>query len=138
MVTQGFTTLWLQGKWLKGKSQESFTIGDTRLKNQEGISNTFLQHFKSLFSLQDDLSELNIRRKLNSLCLPRLIKEHLEALGKPLSMAEVKNVIFQIGLFKAFGIDGKLSIFFQKYWNVVGELTTASSLSCLWTLVKRA
>ena len=43
---------------------------------------------------------------------------------------EVKTVAFQIRPLKAQGIDGKPGIFYQRYWNIVEALTTASSLSC--------
>ena len=71
-----------------------------------------------------------IKRRLTKLHIPKLIEAHQDALNKPFIIDEVKIAAFQIGPFKAPRIDGKLGIFYQHYWNIVGDLTTASTLFC--------
>ena len=55
----------------------------------------------------------------------------MEWLNRPFTSEEIREAAFQIGPLKAPGCDGKPGIFFQKFWHIVGSLTTASSLAFL-------
>ena len=72
-----------------------------------------------------------IKRRLTNLHIPKLTEAHQDALNKPFTADEVKIADFQIGPLKAPRIDGKPETFYQQYWNIVGDLTTASTLSFL-------
>ena len=72
-----------------------------------------------------------MKSRIQNLNIPFLNFKHKEMLNKPFTPEEVKIAAFQIRPFKAPGIDGKPGMFYQKYWNIIGNLTTASTLSCL-------
>ena len=82
--------------------------------HQEGVSNIFLEYFKDLFKKQGTLPEHEMRMRINALPLPVLTNDHKALFGKPFTTEEVKVAAFQIGPFKALGIDGKLGIFLPK------------------------
>lgn len=54
--------------------------------------------------------------------IPKLITEEDNAmLMAPLSIQEVKDVVFSVSLEKAPGPDGFTALFFQKCWSFLGE-----------------
>lgn len=52
---------------------------------------------------------------------PVVTEEVNDALTKSVSREEVQKAVFQMGALKAPGSDGFPGIFYQKYWDVVGE-----------------
>ena len=54
-----------------------------------------------------------------------------EWLNRSFSLEEIKDAAFQIGPLKALGVDGKPGIFYQRFWHIVGSLTTASFITFL-------
>ena len=77
------------------------------------------------------MEEDQIRNRIRELNMPLIGSNQLEWLNQPFSANEIKAAVFQIGSLKAPGIDGKPSMFYQKYWHIIGELTTTSSLNFL-------
>ena len=57
--------------------------------------------------------------------------DQLRLLDQPFTADEIKMVAFQIGPLKRPSIDGKPSVFYQKFQHIVGELATAASLHFL-------
>lgn len=55
------------------------------------------------------------------------------ALLQPYSLKEVKASLFHMHLSKSSGLDGFCTLFFQKYWHVVGEFFMALTLCILET-----
>ena len=84
-----------------------------------------------IFTEHELLTKVEMRTRLQGINISSLSEEHKEIFNKPLNVEEVKIVAFQIGPLKAPGINGKPSIFYQKYWNILGALTTTSTMSCL-------
>ena len=68
---------------------------------------------------------------IQNLNLPLFNIDHKARMNRLFTYEKVRTTAFQISPLKAFGNDGKPRMFYQKYLNIVGALTTASSLSCL-------
>ena len=67
---------------------------------------------------------------LNQLILPAITdEENLELCSIP-SHQDIKNVIFAMGSQKAPGPDGLPTLFYKKYWNVVGNLIIEAIQNC--------
>ncbi|XP_026451440.1 uncharacterized protein LOC113351717 [Papaver somniferum] len=49
-------------------------------------------------------------------------REDNDTLNLPLTAEEIKNVVFQMGGKKAPGLDGFTCLFYQKNWDIVGEV----------------
>jgi len=62
---------------------------------------------------------------------PSLSPEQLSALSKPFNSHEVWRVLKSMSPFKAPGPDGFHAIFFQRYWNLVGNDVTTTVLEIL-------
>ena len=50
-----------------------------------------------------------------------LSEDNLYMFNQPISMEEIKRAVFEMGPFKAQGVDGLLANFYQHLWVVVGE-----------------
>lgn len=61
--------------------------------------------------------------KLQNLHVPQLSQEHIQQLNHPFTEEEVTEAVFQIGRTKASEIDGKPSVFYQKFWHIVSKDT---------------
>lgn len=53
--------------------------------------------------------------------IPKVTARMNEALIRDISKEEVKEAIFSIKAESAPGPDGMSGLFFQKYWDVIGE-----------------
>lgn len=77
-------------------------------------------YFKSLFTS----SSLSITQEIFRDFVPRIqtsLNEHL--IGK-VSKEEIKATVFSIKPQSVPGEDGMTGVFFQQYWDVVGDLVT--------------
>ena len=101
------------------------------MEDQKNISSTFCNHFRGIFTKNDNLIEKQLHDRILPLNRPTFGVNQKEELNKPFSLEEIKKVAFQICLLKTSRIDGKPGIFYQKFLHIVGSLTTASSLSFL-------
>ncbi|OMO55536.1 hypothetical protein COLO4_35936 [Corchorus olitorius] len=97
------------------------------------IEETFLGKFKEIYCAQDNVDIVQMRAFLQGLGFPKITEKNLAQLNAPFRQEEVKKAIFQMNPFKAPGYDGKPAAFFQKYWNIVGNLTTEAILNFLST-----
>lgn len=79
-----------------------------------------ISYFKNLlkYSLPGDFSELFQGFK------PRLAARN-DQLLKAVSREEVKEAVFAIKAHSAPGADGMTGLFFQRFWEVIGDLVTA-------------
>lgn len=78
------------------------------LKN---IANCF---FKQLFQILEACLPA-------SLSIPNLDDDCYNALLQPVSVQEVRNVVFSMNPYKAPGQDGFQPIIYKKYWHIVGS-----------------
>ena len=72
------------------------------------------------------MEEDQIRNRIRELNMPSIGLDQMKWLNQPFSTYEIKAPAFQLEPLKASGIDGKPGMFYQKYWHIVGELTTTS------------
>ncbi|KAL5838662.1 hypothetical protein ACOSQ3_015831 [Xanthoceras sorbifolium] len=90
-----------------------------RRESEQGMSSVVLDYFSDLFrSIQPSFSDLSaassfLESKVNAQMAGRL--------GEAFTRAEVRSAVFEMGPNKAPGPDGFHALFFQKFWNVVGE-----------------
>ncbi|OMO96071.1 reverse transcriptase [Corchorus capsularis] len=97
----------------------------------EQIESAFLNAYEDLFCAEDNVDISEIGREIKDLKVPILTEENQRLLDKPFTADEIKQAAFQLGPWKAPGVDGKPVLFYQQFWDIVGALTTASSLSFL-------
>ena len=101
------------------------------VKDHKGFSKTFCNHFRNIFTSQDNRQEDLIKNRIMDLNMPFLGPDQLEWLNSPFSPEEIKIAAFQFGPLKALGVDGKHGLFYQKFWHIIGNLTAASYLNLL-------
>lgn len=81
------------------------------------IANAIQDHFSKLYAIPPSREFEDVLSLMN----PIVSDEVNTALTKPVCMEEVQRVAFQMGPLKAPGSDGFPGLFYQEYWDVVGE-----------------
>lgn len=97
----------------------------TRLKNKDGVeqrsdaakAEVVLDYFSALFKSSNPRSYDPVFLSM----APKVSDEMNASLVKEVSKEEVREAIFSIKPESAPGPDGMSGLFFQKYWNVIGE-----------------
>ncbi|KAL5775011.1 hypothetical protein ACOSP7_012568 [Xanthoceras sorbifolium] len=115
----------------KKKNQISSLLDSrgVRRESEQGMSSVVLDYFSDLFrSIQPSSSDLSaassfLESKVNAQMAGRL--------GEAFTRAEVRSAVFEMGPNKAPGPDGFHALFFQKFWNVVGEDVSSVCLKVL-------
>ncbi|KAL5735902.1 hypothetical protein ACOSQ2_030690 [Xanthoceras sorbifolium] len=115
----------------KKKNQISSLLDNrgVRRESEQGMSSVVLDYFSDLFrSIQPSSSDLSaassfLESKVNAQMAGRL--------GEAFTRAEVRSAVFEMGPNKAPGPDGFHALFFQKFWNVVGEDVSSVCLKVL-------
>ncbi|XP_026450741.1 uncharacterized protein LOC113350847 [Papaver somniferum] len=108
--------------WIKNSSNIILT-------DRDSIGNSFIDYFKGLYSshpqqFQDEiLADLPVK----------FLEEDNISLNMPLTPEEIKNAIFQMGGKKAPGPDGFTGQFYQKHWNIVGDVVVDMTQTCFRT-----
>ncbi|KAL5822624.1 hypothetical protein ACOSQ4_020524 [Xanthoceras sorbifolium] len=105
----------------KKKNQISSLLDSrgVRRESEQGMSSVVFDYFSDLFRsiqpLSSDFSTATsfLERKVDAQMAGRL--------GEAFTRAEVRSAVFEMGPNKAPGPDGFHALFFQKFWNVVGE-----------------
>ncbi|OMP14345.1 Endonuclease/exonuclease/phosphatase, partial [Corchorus olitorius] len=95
------------------------------------VEDTFLQAFKECFGEEEVKNEEQIMTYLQDIEIPKLNNGHLDKLNEPFTEEEIRVAAFQLGPTKAPGIDGKPAVFYQTYWDIVGDLTSKTALDFL-------
>ncbi|KAL5794878.1 hypothetical protein ACOSP7_003472 [Xanthoceras sorbifolium] len=115
----------------KKKNQISSLLDSrgVRRESEQGMSSVVLDYFSDLFrSTRPSSSDFSaassfLESKVNAQMAGRL--------GEAFTLAEVRSAVFEMGPNKAPGPDGFHALFFQKFWNVVGEDVSSVCLSVL-------
>ncbi|KAL5784031.1 hypothetical protein ACOSQ2_006423 [Xanthoceras sorbifolium] len=115
----------------KKKNQISSLLDSrgVRRESEQGMSSVVLDYFSDLFrSIRPSFSDLSaassfLESKVNAQMAGRL--------GEAFTRAEVRSAVFEMGPNKAPGPDGFHALFFQKFWNVVGEDVSSVCLKVL-------
>ncbi|OMO52011.1 reverse transcriptase [Corchorus capsularis] len=89
------------------------------IDKEEVILEKFCSHYEGLFT-----SEYQGMGDLDLSCVPKLVTDEMNMdLLKEVTMAEVKDVVFQIGSLKSPGPDGSNGQFYHRFWDIVkGDL----------------
>ncbi|KAL5743553.1 hypothetical protein ACOSQ2_026669 [Xanthoceras sorbifolium] len=100
-----------------------------RRESEQGMSNVVLDYFSDLFkSIQPSSSDFSAASSF----LEHKVNAHMAGrLGEAFTRAEVRAAVFEMGPNKAPGPDGFHALFFQKFWNVVGEDVSSVCLNVL-------
>ncbi|KAL5836959.1 hypothetical protein ACOSQ3_014128 [Xanthoceras sorbifolium] len=90
-----------------------------RRESEQGMSSVVFDYFSDLFkSIQPSSSDFSAASSF----LECKVDAHMAGrLGEAFTRAEVRAAVFDMGSNKAPGPDGFHALFFQKFWNVVGE-----------------
>lgn len=70
---------------------------------------------------------------LNTYTLPGLSHLHRQILDREFNMEEIKEAAFQLGSWKAPGLDGIPAMLFHKCWDTMGQTIIQATLSFLRT-----
>ncbi|XP_026396399.1 uncharacterized protein LOC113291034 [Papaver somniferum] len=101
----------------------------TILTDRHSINTSFIDHFKTLYSSNPQQFQDEIL-----LDLPvKFFENDNSYINSPLTAEEIKNVVFQMGGEKAPGLDGFTDLFYQKYWDIVGEAVVDMTQTCFKT-----
>ena len=91
------------------------------------------QHFQRIFQLESIKSTESITEVLNTYTLPRLLQLHRQILDREFDIEEIKEATFQLGSWKAPGLDGLPAMLFQKCWDTMRLTVIQATLSFLRT-----
>lgn len=75
-----------------------------------------VEHFKGVFRCNNFVHPLPPLLDISSYDCPN---SQYASFADPVSLEEVTLALFQIGPYKALGLDGLHPIFFQNYWDVL-------------------
>lgn len=141
MWRQRSRALWLKEgdkntKFFHGKAkQRGKTNKIKKLKNEEGIwkhgeenvENVLIQFFDELFSSSNPMGVEDVCQVVQG----RLNEEQKQWCNGKFTHEEVKEALDQMHPLKAPGPDGLPALFFQKYWQIVGNEVLSLVLSIL-------
>lgn len=92
----------------------------SRTENPSEIANTFVSHFKNLLNNYEGSNREAQTHLLKF--IPKLITaEENKNLNRPITLEEVRSVVFSLSSDKSPGPDGFQAFFFQKCWEILGE-----------------
>ena len=94
--------------------------GGIEVRGQEAIQKEAVTHFSGLFKAT---GALNLQEKGSTVGLfPRLVTSiEAEALYKPVTIVEIKDILFHFNIERSPGPDGWTSEFFCFFFDLVGE-----------------
>lgn len=91
--------------------------GGHEFEDDVDISRVLSDYFKVLFTSS---SPSGIDEATN-LVVGRVSQQHLIVLNDPFTREEIEEALFQMHPTKAPGLDGFPTLFYQKYWNIIGD-----------------
>ena len=87
------------------------------IENNEGIAKCLVQYYQDLLQLANQQL-----CTLATYSIQRVITEEINSkLSSEFTQMEVKQAINQMALLKALGLDGVPPLFYQHYWNLIGD-----------------
>ena len=96
------------------------TLQGVRTENPSEIADTIVSHFKSLLNNYEG-SNREAQDQMFKF-IPKLVtEEENKTLNRPITLEEVKTVVFNMSPDKSPGPDGFQAFFFQKCWDILGE-----------------
>ncbi|KAL5538529.1 hypothetical protein UlMin_044691 [Ulmus minor] len=112
------------------KSKNSITglvdINENWCDEEEGMAHIIENYFDTLFSSSSP-SSVDFNRVLDSI-ERKVIPQLNEQLEQAFVAEDVKIAVFQMAPTKSPGADGMSTIFYQKFWPIVGEEITSACL----------
>ena len=103
----------------KNKISSIKTQDGSITENPTEIAATFVNHFQSLLNNFEGSNRMAQSRMLE--VIPKIInKEDNKALNKPITLEEVRKVVFDLNPDKSPGPDGFQAFFYQKCWDIIG------------------
>ncbi|KAL5805001.1 hypothetical protein ACOSQ3_031801 [Xanthoceras sorbifolium] len=98
-------------------------------EDEVDVNNIIIDYFSNIFMSRPPSHE-QVEAIIHCVT-PRVTPSMNRVLDAPFTPADVKTALFQMYPTKAPGIDGLPTLFYQQYWNHVGDLVTAACLRCL-------
>ena len=114
-------------RFRRNNNLELRPLDGSLVSSNENVSTLIVEYFQLLFTSSNpsDIKEVvqHTNRRGDDTMNAELISEFTKA--------EVEVALKQMALLKAPGPDGMLPIFFQHYWNSIGDDVVKAVLSCL-------
>ncbi|CAB4267063.1 unnamed protein product [Prunus armeniaca] len=101
------------GDWECNDAQ-GFFFGSS---NDAQVRNTIETYFQNLFTSEGQRDWGDIL----SFVSPIITEDINSSLMAPIIDEEIRHAVFQMGALKSPGPDGFPGVFYQKYWNIIGE-----------------
>lgn len=92
----------------------------SRTENPQEIADTIITYFKNLLNNYEGSKRAAQNRMLEF--IPKLVtKEDNKKINEPITLEEVRTVVFSMSPDKSSGPNGFQAFFFQKCWDILGE-----------------
>jgi hypothetical protein len=115
----------------KRKKQNTikFLMDDNGIKHEDkdSMCDVVYNYFSDLFTSEVPAPELSVFEDVHTL----VTEEMNRGLLAPFTVEEVKKALFQIGDLKAPGPDGLHSIFYKRFWEMLGDDLTKEVLEAI-------
>lgn len=90
------------------------------LENYEDLETAVGDFFKDIYR-EASSSSRDFNPLLENLSIPTLTNDVSDVLIRPVLEGEIKNAVFQMGLYKSPGSDGLPASFYQHFWDIVAK-----------------
>ena len=118
---------WATQRFRRNNISELRPLDGSLVSGDENVSTLIVEYYQLLFTSSNpsDIKEVmqHTNRRVDDTMNAELISEFIKA--------EVEVALKQMAPLKAPGPDGMLLIFFQHYWNSIGDDVVKAVLSCL-------
>lgn len=116
--TRYFQTMVKQRRARSRILQLKFDDGEV-IEDHEGIKQLLLQHFTQAYERTTTTDVDHILEEIRTLPIPQISNQQNLALTTPVTNEEIEFTIFQLRPYKAPGLDGIPTFFYQEYWDLV-------------------
>lgn len=91
------------------------------MTEKQEIQQVMMEHFTNVYQCGEPNNSTGLNLDDIASILPCLSDDHTARLQDEVKTDEIKVAVFQMGGLKALSPDGILTIFFQKYWYMIGR-----------------
>ena len=118
---------WASQQFRRNKISELCNADGVLVSGDEGVSAMVVEYYTKLYTSSDPVETEEVVQFIK----PMVTEEMNRDLIGEVSRDEVEMAVKQMAPLKAPGPDGMPPIFFQKFWNIIGDDVVKAIHSCL-------